>query len=218
LNPQSFGSCVNPPQGHELAAHQLDRDRLGRLLMFPLGDVESMRACKLNSGYPITLLVMAMIETCASVLYCQGNEACGEKVGCFFADYMAKLFPEYSPTLGSGFSANAKQFGELLYKYLRCKLAHDATAIRGFPVDASMNQYGEHLKADIDGSIKIHAYHFFDDFRRALSLVALRANEDIVFKASLDAGIQSYKARLEVESKEVRRELKPAVEAMRKTT
>jgi hypothetical protein len=218
LNPHSFGSCLNPPQDSGIAANQLDRDRLGRLLMFPLGDVEAMRDSNLNSGYPITLLVMAMIETCTSVLYCQGAEACGEKVGRFFADYLAELYPEYSPAFGRGFKANAKQFGKLLYKYLRCKLAHDATAIRGFPVDARMDQYGEHLKADMDGSIKIHAYHFFDDFRSTLSLVAKRANEDHVFKTALDAGIQGYKARLHAQSMEVLSELRPAVKTMRKAT
>jgi hypothetical protein len=210
MNLNIWGSSAPPPRGGNPKTDTTEKHYLETLLVFSLGDIKSMQKMHLNSGYPVTLLTMAMIETCSSILYKVGGKVQGKEVGHYFRDFFLQVSRSYSLQRHNNMCDSAQRLGELLYGFLRCKIAHDATAIRAFPVDAEPESYNDHLTMHHDGSIKIHAYHLFDDFLKTLPLVDQKAAENNNYRQIVESGILGYQARLERQSQEALLELSNA--------
>lgn len=190
----------------------------GSILEVPIRDIRNLRENGINCGYAVTMLVMGCIEVVAEISSATG--ATGHTaVNEFFNGYMARINPRYRdefakeyvrpgtrpPKKGDPLPTTPSTLGNLLYSFLRCKLAHDANAIEGFPVEAreapahvEMRQL--HLTRTPSGGILIHAYQLFDDFMKALSLLTKEAGAIGEPSERLRKRCLRYKQRLQLES------------------
>ncbi len=190
----------------------------GSILLIPIRDIRHLRENDINCGYAVTMLVMGCIEVVAEISSATG--ATGHTaVNEFFIGYMGRINPRYRDEFtqeyvrpgtrparkGDPLPTTPSTTGNLLYSFLRCKLAHDANAIEGFPVEAREAPAHEemkqlHLTRTSNGGILIHAYQLFDDFMKALALLLEEAGNTGEPSERLRKHCQRYQERLRLES------------------
>ncbi|NLH78633.1 MAG: hypothetical protein GX465_16515 [Acidobacteria bacterium] len=188
------------------------------ILQIPIRDIRHLREKGINCGYAVTMLVMGCIEVVAEISSATGTTG-HTAVNEFFNGYMGRINPRYRDEFtkeyvrpgtrpakkGDPLPTTPSTLGNLLYSFLRCKLAHDANAIEGFPVEAREAPAHEemkhlHLTRKQSGGVLIHAYQLFDDFMEALALLLKETGDTGEPSERLRKHCLRYQQRLRMES------------------